>query len=41
MYFAGMFVRDILNRYEMIDIKINASSVYRWIVKYSKMIKNI
>ena len=39
MYFTGMSVRDIANHYEMIGIKINASSVYRWIAKYSKMVK--
>ena len=39
MYFSGMSVRDIANHYEMMGIKINASSVYRWIAKYSKMVE--
>ena len=39
MYFTGMSVRDIANHYEMMGIKINASSVYRWIAKYSKMVE--
>ena len=29
MYFTGMFMRDIVNHYEMMDIKINASNVYK------------
>ena len=39
MYFTGMNVRDIANHYEMMGIKINASSVYRWISKYSNMVE--
>lgn len=39
MYFTGMSVRDIANHYEMMGIKINASSVYRWISKYSNMVE--
>ncbi len=39
MYFTGMSVRDIANHYEMMGIKINASSIYRWIAKYSKMVE--
>ena len=39
MYFTGMSVRDIANHYEMMGIKINASSVYRWIAKYSRMVE--
>ncbi len=31
-----MSVRNITNHYEMVEIKINASSVCRWIDKYSK-----
>ena len=34
-----MSVKDIANHYEMMDIKINASSVYRWIAKYSNMVE--
>ena len=40
MYFIGMSVRDIANHYEMMGININASSVYRWIAKYFKMVEN-
>ena len=39
MYFSGMSVRYIANHYEMRGMKINASSVYRWITKYSKMVE--
>ena len=34
-----MSVRDIANHYEMMGININVSSVYRWIVKYSKTVE--
>ena len=34
-----MSVKDIANHYEIMDIKINASSVYGWISKYLKMIE--
>ena len=41
MYFTGMSVRDIAVHYEMMRININASSVYRWITKYFKMVETI
>ena len=40
VYFSRMCVRDIVNHYEMMDIKIIDSSVYRRIAKYSKMVEN-
>ena len=39
--FTGMSVRNIANHYEMMGIKINTSSVYRWIVKILKWLKSI
>ena len=41
MYFTEISVRDIANLYEMMGVKINALSVYRWVNKYSDMVKNI
>jgi transposase-like protein len=37
MYYSGMSVRDIENHYEMLGIKVDHSSIYDWICKYSTM----
>ena len=39
MYFTGMSVRDIVNHYEMMCIKISHMAVYNWISKYPKMVE--
>ena len=38
MYYSGMSVRDIENHYEMLGIKVDHSSIYDWICKYSTMV---
>ena len=37
MYFSGMSVRDISRQYKRMGIKINHSTIYRWIASYSKL----
>lgn len=37
MYYSGMSVRDIENHYEMLGIKVDHSSIYDWICKYSTL----
>ncbi len=37
MYYSGMSVRDIENNYEMMGIKVDHSTIYTWIDRYSKM----
>lgn len=40
MYFIGMSIRDIVNHYEMMSIKISHMVVYKWIIKYSRIVEN-
>ena len=37
IYYSGMSVRDIENHYEMLGIKVDYSTIYTWIAKYSKL----
>ena len=37
MYFSGMSVRDISRQYRRMGIKINYSTIYRWVSAYSKL----
>jgi transposase-like protein len=37
MYYSGMSVRDIEIHYEMLGIKVDHSSIYDWICKYSRL----
>ena len=34
---SGMSVRDISGHYEMMGVKVNHSTIYRWVSDYSKM----
>ena len=37
MYFSGMSVRDISRQCKRMGIRINYSTIYRWVAQYSKM----
>ncbi len=37
MYFSGMSIRDIPRQYKRMGIKINHSTIYRWVSDYSKL----
>lgn len=37
MYYSGMSVRDIETHFEMLGIKVDHSSIYDWICKYSQL----
>ena len=37
MYFSGMSVRDISRQCKRMGIRINHSTIYRWIASYSKL----
>lgn len=37
MYYSGMSVRDIETHFEMLGIKVDHSSIYNWVCKYSTL----